>query len=256
MRFPRPVTRAAIMAYAKYFGVALDDVDPDQLRRGFLSFDEFFTRKLRPGARSLAANSDLFVSPCDGFLREAVEVQAGSTVVAKGHEYSVGELLGDQGLAQQFVGGLQVTIYLHPRDYHRVHAPCSGEIKSMTAVPGRLLPVTDASLDREPRLFSLNERLIHRLDTPRGAVCVVMVAAFGVGHMTCAYRVSEPHPLERIHETIEPAVKVDRGGELGIFHLGSTVVLYVERGFELASGVEPGPIRFGMPLLRAKGGRP
>lgn len=216
--------------------------------RGFASFNEFFTRRLRDGARPIASDDDVLVSPCDGALREATPIEDGGRLTAKGHDYAVGELLADEDLAAEFRGGLQTTIYLHPRDYHRVHTPCAGRVVGLTLVPGRLLPVTDASLAREPRVFALNERMVHVLETPHGLVAAVMIAAFGVGNMTCAYRDVQTHPNEIVNVDVE-GVELDKGDELGVFNLGSTVVLLTQPGVRLASSVRPGRVLFGEPLL-------
>jgi phosphatidylserine decarboxylase len=247
------VSRAAVSAYSRYFGVNLEDVDPEQLARGFRSFDAFFTRNLRLGVRRVDKSPDVLVSPCDGRLREVAEVEAQGVVVAKGHAYAIGELLGDSALAERFVGGLQAVIYLHPRDYHRVHAPISGVVRRLVLIPGRLLPVNDASVARVPRLFAVNERHVHVLETDRGMVAVVMVAAFGVGHMSCAYRPVVPHPDRESTIELEPPPFVAKGDELGVFHLGSTVVLLTEPGFVLAEGLGPDArLALGQTLLRAQ----
>jgi phosphatidylserine decarboxylase len=250
---PAGVSRAAVAAYARYFDVNLDDVDPEQLSRGFPSFDAFFTRNLRLGARQIDKSHDVLVSPCDGRLREVAEVEAQGVVVAKGHAYAIGELLGDSALAERFVGGLQVVIYLHPRDYHRVHAPISGVARRLVLIPGRLLPVNDAAVARVPRLFAVNERHVHVLETDRGVVAVVMVAAFGVGHMSCAYRQVAAHPARETVLEFEPPPFLAKGDELGVFHLGSTVVLLTEPGFALAEGLGPDArLELGQTLLRAQ----
>ena len=147
------------------------------------------------------------------------------------------------------VGGLATTIYLHPRDYHRVHCPCDADVRAVTAVPGRLLPVTAAALEREPRLFARNERLIHHLDTALGAMAVVMVAAFGVGHMSCAYRQVAVHPRQIQRTVCTPPVRLRKGDELGVFHLGSTVVLLTRPGVELSDLDLPISVRMGEALL-------
>jgi phosphatidylserine decarboxylase len=254
-RLPLPagVSRAAVSAYARLFGVNLDDVEPEQLSQGFRSFDAFFTRSLRHGVRRIDKSPDVLVSPCDGRLREVAEIEAQGVVVAKGHAYAIGELLADSELAEQFVGGLQVVIYLHPRDYHRVHVPISGVARRLVLIPGRLLPVNDASVARQPRLFAVNERHVHVLETDRGVVVVVMVAAFGVGHMSCSYRSVDPHPEHELAIELEPPPFLAKGDELGVFHLGSTVVVLTEPGFALAAGLEPGArLELGQPLLRAQ----
>ena len=128
--------------------------------------------------------------------RSIDRIERGTTIAAKGHAYTIGELLADDAEAERFVGGDATTIYLHPRDYHRVHCPCDAVARRVTTVPGRLLPVTDAAMAREPMLFARNERLIHHLETPHGAMAGVMVAAFGVGHMSCAYREVLVHPRQ------------------------------------------------------------
>ncbi len=244
---PRGVARAAIGAYVRYFGVDLKDVDPLRLEEGFDSFDAFFTRSLRDGARFVDRSSTTVVSPCDGALREVVFLQSGIRIEAKGHEYGLGELLADPDLARRFEGGTLASIYLHARDYHRVHSPCDALVRTATLVPGRLLPVTDAALARQPSLFARNERLVHVLDTGHGTMAVVMVAAFGVGNMMCAYQRMPAHPRELQVHALDPPARLRKGDELGIFHLGSTVLVLVEPGVQVLAG--PGRIRFGQPLF-------
>ncbi|MFV8756781.1 archaetidylserine decarboxylase [Nannocystaceae bacterium ST9] len=251
---PKGLGRAAVDVYTRMFGVDLGEVDPELIEQGFPTFDAFFTRTLRPGAREVDKSPDVMISPCDGRLREVSEIEPQGTVIAKGHTYTLGELLADAELAERFRGGRQTVIYLHPRDYHRVHVPCSGMARSVTAIPGRLLPVTDASVAHEPRLFAVNERMIHVIDGDRGCVAVVMVAAFGVGHMSCAYHDLEPHPDEEVRVEFERPPFLAKGEELGVFHLGSTVVLLSERGFGPAEGLSAGGrVEFGQALLRWEG---
>ncbi|MGB1701240.1 MAG: archaetidylserine decarboxylase, partial [Nannocystaceae bacterium] len=233
---PRPISRAAVEVYRRYFEVDLSDVAPETIQHGFASFDEFFTRPLKPGARPIEMAPDFtLVSPCDGNIRSFGVLGEEMKVEAKGLKYSVEQLIGDAALAQRLVGGTHVTIYLHPRDYHRVHAPVSGSVQRVVAIPGRLLPVNDAALDRNPELFTVNERLVHVQDTAMGPVVTVMVAAFGVGHMTCSYLGTRIHPKEV--ETFEcaPPVEIERGEELGMFHLGSTVVVLTGPGYAPSS---------------------
>jgi phosphatidylserine decarboxylase len=251
MPWPSPFGRVAVRAYARLFDVNMRDVDPLQLEEGFSSFDEFFTRPLRHGARSIDRSATSVVSPCDGELRDVAKIEhAGDVVVAKGHPFTVGELVADDKLAHEFVGGLAATVYLHPRDYHRVHSPCDALARRVSLVPGRLLPVTEASVRREPRLFAINERMIHVLETGFGMMAVVMVAAFGVGHMTCSYQRFDVHPRELVVHDCDPPARMRKGDQLGIFHLGSTVIVLTGPGLRPAEASErPRLVRLGEPLL-------
>src|SRR5690606_2816880 len=194
----------AIAAYVRYFGVALEDVEAAVHEAGYDSFDAFFTRRLRRGARAIDRATQATVAPSDGLLREIVQVREGVTINAKGYALSIADLVADEQLARHFDGGYAATIYLHPRDYHRVHAPCDALAERVHLVPGRLLPVTDAALSRVPGLFTANERLVHVLDTIHGKMAVVMIAAFGVGHMSCVYRHVDPHPNDVQRVICEP----------------------------------------------------
>ncbi len=252
---PRGIGRAAIGAYTRWFGVDMGEVDPALVEQGFPTFDAFFTRTLKADARAVDKHPDVMVSPCDGRLREISEIAEQGSVVAKGHDYTLGELLVDAELAERFRGGRQVVIYLHPRDYHRVHVPLTGFARRVSVVPGRLLPVTDASVAHEPRLFAVNERMVHVMQTDRGLVAIVMVAAFGVGHMSCAYHDVVAHPEGEVRVDFDAPRLLTKGEELGIFHLGSTVVIACEPGFVATEGLHAGGrVTFGQPLLRWEGG--
>jgi phosphatidylserine decarboxylase len=247
--WPSQFGRVAVAAYTRLFGVNLHDVDPLQLEDGFASFDEFFTRPLREGARAIDRSARTVVAPCDGLLRDLAPIEEGVEVVAKGHPYTLAELLADEALARTFVGGLAATIYLHPRDYHRVHSPCDALARRVVHVPGRLLPVTEASSRREPRLFALNERMVHVLETGHGTIAVVMVAAFGVGHMTCSYQRFAPHPRELQVRECDPPARLRKADQLGIFHLGSTVIMLLPAGVEPVDPPIGGLVRLGEPLF-------
>lgn len=228
---PTPVARAAAGAYTRWFDVNLSEAEGDVVEGRFRSFDDFFTRRLRPDAREVGRHPHALCSPCDGRVRDFGPILRtrdgrGTHVEAKGFRYGVAELLADGELARAFEGGWHTTIYLHPRDYHRVHTPAPAFVSSITAVPGRLMPVNDASLDQAPRLLPQNERLVHVLRVGEGLLAVVMVAAFGVGHMSCSYTQAPAHPRRVERRSFgEGAVRLSAGDELGIFHLGSTVVL-------------------------------
>jgi phosphatidylserine decarboxylase len=246
VRLPRRLSQAVVSAYVRYFDVDLQDVEPPA--PGYGSFNAFFTRPLRPGARPIDTDEAALVAPSDGLLRSIDPIERGTTITAKGHAYTVGELLADEAAAEAFIGGHATTVYLHPRDYHRVHTPCDAEVRGVTLVPGRLLPVTAASLARVPRLFAVNERLIHLLDTAFGPVAVVMIAAFGVGHMSCAYHPVAAHPRAVRHIALDPPAALRKGDELGTFHLGSTVVMLTRPGVQPVAS--PSAVRMGQVLLR------
>lgn len=248
-KLPPRMGKALIDTYARVFGVNLNEVDPMALEEGFETFDAFFTRRLREGARFIDRSPHVVVSPSDGELRDLVTIERETEVIAKGQRYTIAELLADAELAESFVGGTSATIYLHPRDYHRVHCPCDALAHRVSLVPGRLLPVTDASVARDPRVLAVNERMIHVLETGHGWVAVVMVAAFGVGNMSCAYDRFEAHPRElEVHHRRPPA-RLRKGDELGIFHLGSTVIVLAQDAVRRASGLREGPIQMGQALL-------
>lgn len=252
-RVPRLVSRPAIAAYVRYFGVDVGDIEATVHEAGYDSFDAFFTRRLRRGARAIDRATQAIVAPSDGLLREIVQIREGVTINAKGYALSIGELVADDALARSFDGGYAATIYLHPRDYHRVHAPCDALAEKVILVPGRLLPVTDAALSRVPGLFTLNERLVHVLDTIHGKMAVVMIAAFGVGHMSCVYRHVDPHPNDVQRVPCDPPPRLRKGDELGIFHLGSTVVLVTEPGVKPHLGDLPVKVRMGQTILQGSG---
>jgi phosphatidylserine decarboxylase len=175
-------------------------------------------------------------------------VDPDAEIVAKGHPYRLGELLADDELAGRFAGGLLLSMYLHPRDYHRVHAPCDALVHRVVSVPGRLLPVTHAAVSRQPGLFSQNERMIHVLETAHGMMAVVMIAAFGVGNITCSYQRFTSHKRElRVHDC-DPPARLRKGDLLGVFHLGSMVLLLTEPGLVVVHDEVPGSIRLGVQL--------
>jgi phosphatidylserine decarboxylase len=236
------LSRALQSAYCRAYRVNMDEVAPQEGH--YSSFDAFFTRELREGARKLS--NDPLVSPADGALLAAGQVLPAARIFVKGRPYDVGELIGDRGDAARYVNGEFAVVYLSPRDYHRVHSPADGEIVLVRAIPGDLFPVNSIGERHVPRLFVRNSRVAIVIETEAfGRVSVVMVGAVIVGRIsvTCLADCSAgEHP-------ISPPIAVARGDEIGIFHLGSTVVLLVEPGMGLRRPL--GPIRYGESLLRA-----
>ena len=198
----------------------------------YACFNDFFTRALKPDARPLARAE--LLSPVDGAISQLGAVSAGRIFQAKGHDYSCTALLGgDNQLAAVFDDGLFATLYLSPRDYHRIHMPCDGRLTRMLHVPGELFSVNPSTARGVPGLFARNERLVCVFETALGPLALVLVGATIVGSMATVWHglVNPPRPgrLREWHYEHSP-VSLRQGQEMGRFLLGSTVVLLVPRG--------------------------
>ena len=222
----------------------------------YASFNHFFTRALRTGARPLPEAGDAFVSPVDGTVSQVGRIRDGRIFQAKGHEYSALELLGgDEEAARRFTDGLFCTIYLAPHNYHRIHMPIGGRLEKWSYVPGRLFSVNAATARAMPRLFARNERLNALFQTDAGGIAVTMVGALFVGSLETVWAgcVSPPHVRgePQRYETMNP-VMLARGEELGRFNMGSTVILLAEAGaLEWSAELTPGKVvRMGQSIGR------
>ncbi len=227
-------------------------VEPDP--KAYASFNAFFTRALRPDARPLAADPAALLCPADGALSQMGEIRDGSLLQAKGHDYSVVDLLGgDAQAAAAFVGGSFATIYLSPRDYHRVHMPLAGALSAMTHIPGRLFSVNAVTARGVPRLFARNERVVCRFDTEVGPLALILVGAIFVGSMETVWagQITPPPHGVRPPEPEGP-VRLARGEEMGRFNMGSTVILLLPPGaVNWDPEIRPGdPLRMGDALGR------
>lgn len=191
-------------------------------------FNDFFTRALKPDARPLDPDTRAVLSPADGVISQMGEIEHGRIFQAKGHSYSVLELLGgDPQHAALFQGGQFATVYLSPRDYHRVHMPLGGTLKQMIYVPGDLFSVNRVTAENVPRLFSRNERVVCIFDTPAGPMGLVLVGAMIVASVETVWAgLIAPHrkQLERT-EYDAAAPELARGAEMGRFKLGSTAIV-------------------------------
>lgn len=256
---PAPVLRAALRMYCRAYRVDISEfVVPDA---GFPTFDAFFTRRLKPGTRPLDVDPQALLSPSDGLIADLGPVDEGCTLRVKGRPYTVGELLGDERAASVYAGGSFAVVYLSPRDYHRVHAPVAGGVRSLRHVPGTLFPVNEIGLAHVPRLFARNERVVvEQHSALHGAVATVMVGAIGVGRITLAFddelvTNSARRFAERVWGERE-APKLDRGAELGAFHLGSTVILFTSPAAGLSFVRRAGEtVRYGEALMRRQSKR-
>jgi len=219
------VLNRAIEAYTRAYDVDLQDaaVPPG----GYQTFDEFFTRALVPGARPIAGGPETLVSPADGRVESCGPIESGSTFRVKGRSYSVDELLGEPGA--RFDGGCFAIVYLSPRDYHRVHAPVAGPVHTVRHVGGTLLPVNSFGVAAYPNLFARNERVVFFQGGAGGEVATVMVGAIGVGRISVSFDPSVMTNVGRAPTTLRyptaTAHELERGDELGKFHLGSTAIV-------------------------------
>ena len=227
LRLPRAVLAPAIRAYARLYAVDLADAAPPP-PAGYASFNDFFTRRLREGARPVDGARGILVSPADAELVAIGRVPESERLEqVKGETYSIDALLGASGEAAVFRGGQHATLYLSPSMYHRVHSPVDGRIVAWRYVPGRLYPVNRMGVRSIPGLFTRNERVAVLIDTEdHGRVAVVLVGAANVGRIGLAFAdlvTNRGRPPGRLFPP--SPLPVRRGDELGVFNLGSTVVL-------------------------------
>jgi phosphatidylserine decarboxylase len=215
-----------IRKFIRQYGVNMDEAaDPNPAH--YATFNEFFTRALKPGARPLAQAP--WVCPVDGAVSQCGGIERDQIFQAKGHRYSTTALLGgDAALAARFEDGYFATIYLSPRDYHRIHMPCAGTLRRMVYVPGDLFSVNPKTARGVPGLFARNERVVCYFDTPHGPMALVLVGATIVGSMTTVWHgvVNPPrNPTVTEWRYEGQNIHLEQGAEMGRFMLGSTVVL-------------------------------
>lgn len=219
-----------ISLFMQAYGISLDEAELPRAQ-DYRNFNHFFTRALADGARPLA--NSRYVSPADGVLSQRGDVDSGQLVQAKGRWYDTrGLLAGDALEAEVFDNGSFATVYLSPRDYHRVHMPISGTLRKTRYVPGDLFAVNTATTHGVDQLFARNERLVCFFDTADGQLAVVLVGAIIVAGIETVWGgVESPNPgtiRERKFSDAE-AITLEAGAELGRFFLGSTVVLLTEK---------------------------
>lgn len=220
------LTQFAIRKFIAKYGVNIAEaLNPDVT--SYASFNDFFTRALKPGARPLAQAP--YVCPVDGAISQFGRIEGEQIFQAKGHQYTTRALVGgDAALAAQFDGGQFATIYLSPKDYHRIHMPCDGALRRMIYVPGDLFSVNPATALAVPGLFARNERVVCVFDTACGPFVLTLVGATIVGSMATVWHgVVNPPRTRDIREWSYAAgeVQLKQGDEMGRFLLGSTVVV-------------------------------
>lgn len=218
---------AAIRRFTAHFDVDLSEAEAAH-PQDYQSFNRFFTRALKPAARPLPDAPDAIACPVDGSVSQAGRIEAGRIFQAKGQSFDLVELLGgDATRAKPFYNGCFTTLYLSPRDYHRIHMPLAGQLRETVYVPGRLFSVNPATTRAVPRLFARNERVVASFDTPAGPMAMVLVGALFVASIETVW-MGEITPPHRRHVAAWPAmepVELRRGEEMGRFNMGSTVIL-------------------------------
>ncbi|MEC9464759.1 MAG: archaetidylserine decarboxylase [Myxococcota bacterium] len=229
---PRAGVAVLKRVFVAYTGIDMSEAADDI--GSYSSLEELFVRTLKPGARRIEPEPTAFVSPVDGTVGACGTVESGTLFQVKGRSYELSKLLDDVPEAARYEGGAYCTIYLSPRDYHRIHAPISGVVSKATAIPGALMPVFTEAVEKVDELFARNERLISYVDSAdAGRVAVVKVGATLVGRMTVPYdntlRTNQRNQT-RMERRYDPPHLIQKGGELGAFELGSTVVIIAEPG--------------------------
>jgi len=195
----------------------------------FKHFNDFFTRELQEGARTVDPDPATIISPVDGAISQLGEISQGQVFQAKGQSFSVVELLGgDAERAEPFLSGDFATIYLSPKDYHRIHMPCTGTLREMVYIPGKLFSVNPVTAENVPRLFARNERVAAIFDTEFGPMAMVLVGAMIVASIETVWS-GLVAPLKREVKSTSygssQSITLEKGQEMGRFKLGSTVVL-------------------------------
>lgn len=233
--------------FVKRYGVNLDET-PEASPCAYPHFNAFFTRALRDGVRPVDGDENTLVCPADGVLSELGRIRDGLLLQAKGRHYTVDDLLGpDLAGEATFDDGYFSTIYLSPRDYHRVHMPLAGRLVAMTYLPGALFSVNPATTRVVPRLFARNERVVSLFDTHLGPMAVVLVGAVMVAGIETVWAGPVTPPRGRRHRTWrydaggQSEIRLGRGEEMGRFNMGSTAVVVLPRlDLTWASGFGPG----------------
>lgn len=254
----RVYRRALIRFFIRRYRVDMSEAARPDVE-DYESFNDFFTRHLCSGARPLPSDPFAVACPVDGTISELGRIEQDRLLQAKGHNYSLDALLaGDSDAASRFANGSFATIYLAPRDYHRVHMPLSGTLQSTTYIPGRLFSVNPVTAAAVPNLFARNERLVCQFDTVAGPMAVILVGAMIVAGIETSWSGTvcpgAPQRVNTIRYSDDiDTIELQRGDELGLFKVGSTViVLFSEQGATLESGLIAGTkVKMGQLLAMA-----
>lgn len=248
IRWPSALRAPVCRVFSKLVGANVQEAA--RPLEEYQSLGEFFARELRPDARPISGDAQDISSPCDGVVSACGRIDAGTLVQAKGHTYALSALLANADEATAFLGGSYVTIYLSPKDYHRVHTPVAGTLSSYREIPGALYPVRLQTVARVDSLYVRNERVVLQIKAPHGPCAIVMVAAVGVGNIWLRHWGTSGHARTAALHPLKPEAAVQRGDELGAFKLGSTVIAVFPQGAAL-QGLSVGDVvKLGQPIGR------
>jgi phosphatidylserine decarboxylase len=229
-----------IRLYMRLFDIDLQDAR-ERNPYAYASWNAFFTRSLNDNARPVDQDDDSIVSPVDGTISQLGYLEQGSILQAKGHYYSVETLLGNTELGERFHNGAFITLYLSPRDYHRIHMPFTGKLERMLHVPGRLFSVAPHTVNNIEGIFARNERVVSLFGSTKGPMALSLIGAINVGAIeTCWAGLVTPPAGKVLTDTAyggEEAISIDKGLEMGRFNLGSTVILIFPK--DTAQWIEP-----------------
>lgn len=246
LQLPRPLASFSIEQFAKAFSINLQEAEKPV--SAYKSIGDFFVRRLQSDARPLGESP--LVHPADSVITEADFIKDGRLIQAKGRTYTLQDFVGTQETAKAYLGGAFATYYLCPTDYHRVHSPVAGQITRVRHLPGHLWPVNSWSTEHIENLFAVNERVLVEIQTERGLIGVMFVGATNVGQISLnfwpEFRSNDPQFPSVRERIFQPGLVIEKGAELGAFHMGSTVVLlFSEEIFETTP-----EMKYQLPVLK------
>ncbi len=251
-RLRGPHVKPLIEWFVRKYGVDMAEAEESEIGY-YQTFNEFFTRSLKPDLRPIAAGENTLACPCDGTVSQAGPIRGGAIIQAKGRGFSALELLGgDKSMAAEFADGRFATIYLAPYNYHRMHMPLAANMKKMIHVPGRLFSVAAWTVEEIPRLFARNERLACYFETRAGPMVMVLVGALNVSAIETVWSGQVVPPgAKKISEYdySHTQKEIAKGAEMGRFNMGSTVILLTGNNVEWLPNITPGQsVKMGQPI--------
>lgn len=248
-----PVKNLSLAVYLSLHKVNMAEAEQDDPYE-YPTLNAFFTRALKKSARPFAQGERVLLCPVDGTVSQAQPIKQGRVFQAKGRDYSLLELVGGfEHLAKPFQNGQATTLYLSPRDYHRIHMPIAAKLHEMVYVPGRLFSVAAHTVNTVPNVFARNERLVCAFDTEFGPMILVLVGAMNVSAIDTVWAgtVTPPSHHRIVHTEYhnDMHIQLDRGAEMGRFNLGSTVIVLLPENVRFDAAIQAGaPVKLGQAL--------